>query len=423
MDFAALPPEVNSIRMYSGAGPAPILAAATAWQTLAGQLHATGTGYEATIAELADTWSGPSAAAMTAAATPYACWMHDIAVQAEQTAAQAKAAALAYEAAYAMTVPPAEVAANRAALTTLLATNHLGQNTAAIAATEAQYAQMWAQDAAAMYHYAGNAATASILKPFGPPPQTTNPAGTATQTGAVGQATAGAAAGQVHNTVGQLAAVPSALQALTSPAASSGALGALPPSLAADPGLTLAYLGLASSLFGTFVIDSAGTFGVDVAGSFGIDLIGVGEIGEALVPPLSSGLPEWSAPVSAGLGQAARVGALSVPQAWTAAAPAVPYSSTVAPTGAATGSTVAAIPFAEMATAGVAGRAIAAAGRTRGPGAATGPPGASSPTAPKTGPITVIADELRELSALRDEGILTEDEFTEQKRRLLEPGH
>ena len=38
---------------------------------------------------------------------------------------------------------------------------------------------------------------------------------------------------------------------------------------------------------------------------------------------------------------------------------------------------------------------------------------------PAGGPITSIAAELRELASLRDAGILTQDEFTEQKRRLL----
>ncbi len=60
-----------------------------------------------------------------------------------------------------MTVPPAVVAANRTQLATLVATNVLGQNTAAIAATEAQYGEMWAQDAAAMYGYAGSSAVAA----------------------------------------------------------------------------------------------------------------------------------------------------------------------------------------------------------------------------------------------------------------------
>ena len=40
---------------------------------------------------------------------------------------------------------------NRSLLTALVATNVLGQNSAAIAATETDYAAMWAQDAAAMY--------------------------------------------------------------------------------------------------------------------------------------------------------------------------------------------------------------------------------------------------------------------------------
>jgi PPE-repeat protein len=47
-----------------------------------------------------------------------------------------------------------------------MATNFLGQNTPAIAATEAHYAEMWAQDAAAMYGYAGSSATASQVTPF-----------------------------------------------------------------------------------------------------------------------------------------------------------------------------------------------------------------------------------------------------------------
>ncbi|MCV7061583.1 PPE domain-containing protein [Mycolicibacterium vaccae] len=63
----------------------------------------------------------------------------------------------AYEAAFAATVPPAVVAENRIQLAMLVATNFFGQNTPAIAATEAAYAEMWAQDAAAMYGYAASA--------------------------------------------------------------------------------------------------------------------------------------------------------------------------------------------------------------------------------------------------------------------------
>ena len=93
-------------------------------------------------------WQGPSAAAMAAAVTPQIAWLGNAAEQAGETGAQAVAAASAYEAAFIATVPPPEIAANRALLAALLATNFLGQNIAAIAATEAQYAELWAQDAA-----------------------------------------------------------------------------------------------------------------------------------------------------------------------------------------------------------------------------------------------------------------------------------
>jgi PPE-repeat protein len=53
---------------------------------------------------------------------------------------------------------------------------------------------MWAQDAAAMYGYAGSSAAATQLTPFTEPPQTTNPAGNAGQAAAVAHAV-GASAG------------------------------------------------------------------------------------------------------------------------------------------------------------------------------------------------------------------------------------
>ncbi len=40
-DFGALPPEINSGRIYSGPGSAPLLAAATAWDALASELQTT----------------------------------------------------------------------------------------------------------------------------------------------------------------------------------------------------------------------------------------------------------------------------------------------------------------------------------------------------------------------------------------------
>src|SRR6201995_2026416 len=163
MDFGALPPEINSARMYSGPGSAPMRTASAAWNLLAAELEAAATKYQSTIDVLDDEWLGPTSMSMTAAVDPYITWMTTTGAQAEQTAAQASAAATAFETAFAMTVPPALIAANRAQLAMLVATNVIGQNSAAIAANEAQYGEMWAQDAAAMYGYAGTSAAAASV--------------------------------------------------------------------------------------------------------------------------------------------------------------------------------------------------------------------------------------------------------------------
>ena len=206
IDFGALPPEINSARMYAGPGAGSMLAAAAAWDGLAAELHSAAAAYRSVISELTGgPWQGPSSTAMAAAAAPYAAWMSTTAGQAELAATQAQAAAGAYEAAYAATVHPAVVAANRAQLMTLVATNLFGQNTPAIAANEAQYLEMWAQDAAAMYGYAAtSAATSAKVTPFTAAPQTTNLAGLAAQGAASAQA-AGASTGTgVQSALSQL---------------------------------------------------------------------------------------------------------------------------------------------------------------------------------------------------------------------------
>ncbi|WP_057366489.1 type VII secretion system ESX-5 target PPE27, partial [Mycobacterium tuberculosis] len=113
--------------------------------------------------------------------TPYVAWLSQAAARAEQAGMQAAAAAAAYEAAFVMTVPPPVITANRVLVMTLIATNFFGQNSAAIAVAEAQYAEMWAQDAVAMYGYAAASASASRLIPFAAPPKTTNSAGVVAQ--------------------------------------------------------------------------------------------------------------------------------------------------------------------------------------------------------------------------------------------------
>ena len=229
MDYGALPPEINSARMYAGSGAGSMLVAAAAWDGLAADLNSTAASYGSVISGLTgESWQGASSTSMAAAATPYVTWMSATAAQVEQVANQARAAAAAYEAAFAMTVPPTVVAANRAQLMALIATNFLGQNTAAIMATEAHYGEMWAQDAAAMYGYAASSAAASTLAPFTAPKSTTNPAGLTGQSAAVAQA-AGTTAGSHAHTVAStsLSAVPQTLQGLAQPTQTASGLSGL----------------------------------------------------------------------------------------------------------------------------------------------------------------------------------------------------
>jgi PPE-repeat protein len=207
LDFGSLPPEINSALMYSGAGPGPMLTASSAWGGLSAELHSMASAYESVIAALTDgSWRGPAAASMAASSQAQVEWLISTASQAEQVASQAAVAVGAYEAAFIATVPPPEIAANRALLMALVASNLLGQNTAAILATEAQYAEMWAQDAAAMYGYAGASSAASTLVPFATAAESANPAGLGAQASAVAQAV-GSSSGQsaVTNTLAALA--------------------------------------------------------------------------------------------------------------------------------------------------------------------------------------------------------------------------
>ncbi|TXI62890.1 PPE family protein [Mycolicibacterium mageritense] len=324
MDFGALPPEVNSARMYAGPGSAPLLAAAANWSAMATELHYSATSYAAAIADLADSaWQGPSAASMTAAAAPYAAWLKATAVGAEETALQASAAAGAYEAAYAATVPPPVIAANRALLGTLVATNFLGQNAPAIAATEAQYGEMWAQDAAAMYTYAGTSATASQLTPFSTPPETTNGSGQISQP---------AAASSADSSLSDfLSKIPNALQNM---------LNMTPTQIVDD------YQAVIKTL--TNVISTAnGPYGINIESSarsiyqmaISIPSVAnglgnltstlnpkpiVGALSPLLASPLLTGAQAVPASaVSGAVGRAGLIGSLSVPSTWASAVPAV----------------------------------------------------------------------------------------------------
>ena len=162
MSFFSLPPEINSLLMYSGAGSAPMLEAAAAWNGLASELGTAAESFASVTSGLAgQAWQGAASKAMTQAAAPYAGWLHAAATQAQGAASQAQAVASAFEAALVATVHPLSVQANRNTFVQLIRSNFFGFNAPAIMATEAYYEEMWAQDVSAMVGYHGGAAAAA----------------------------------------------------------------------------------------------------------------------------------------------------------------------------------------------------------------------------------------------------------------------
>ena len=337
MDFAMLPPEINSGRIYTGPGSGPIMAVAAAWDALAEDLYATANSDQTVISELTgQAWSGPAAAAMAGAAAPFTAWTAATAAQAQQAATQARAAAAAYEAAFALTVPPPVITANRSLLQALIATNFFGQNLPSIAATEADYAEMWAQDATAMYGYASASAAASTLTPFTEPQPVTNPAGLAGQAAAVAHA-AGMPAGTANTQAvvsgmsRLLSAVPGALQQLAQGTASGASTsgGGLSSLLATSP---LEYLTLLTpyvASIGTARLGlQAASFTKASAGSVpSTQAFGLASLPQ---PTAASDLTTGAAstPVVAQLGRAASAGGLSVPQNWATSAPVIQLQAT-----------------------------------------------------------------------------------------------
>ena len=332
LDFGVLPPEINSGRMYAGAGSSPMLAAAAAWDELAAELGAAASGYSSTITELTSSpWIGPSSVSMLSAVVPYVGWLGTLSTLAEQTAHQARAAVGAYETAFAMTVPPAVVLANRVSLMTLIATNFFGQNSAAIAATEVHYAEMWAQDATAMYGYTAASATASDLNAFASPPNTPNSSGAADQSAAVAQAGAAQAGSTSQSTASQLASSGTASQTVeqlslaSSLSANQSASGLSWPAWLPTP--TNNWLGLNPTDYKVVLHDL-----LQIYNFYGVPYFGWG-MGQQLatappVPPAAAGTAAAAAPpfghlgiaghgaVTASAGEAGKVGRLSVPADW-----------------------------------------------------------------------------------------------------------
>ena len=349
-DFAAQPPELISAKIYSGPGAESLTAAAAAWDALAGELQSTAAQVQSTLAGLVGgDWTGPSAEAAAAAAAPYVSWLGTTAGQAEQTAGQATAAASAYETALAATVPPAEIVANRTQLLQLVPANIFGQYNAAIAALEAEYAQFWAQDVAAITGYSASSQSAtSGLGSFTEAPQTTNDNGTAAQAASTAQT---AAADPVDPT-GILAAIETDLNSFSKALTSfnstytnffTNGLGLLP----GGSSLSSAYQGVltfansvGSQATYTNVVNSTTSLGISQWKNFFIYQpwshgIGLGSLGAGLSSPGHlGGLGIGAKAASAALGSAHTVGKLSVPPSWAGATPAIRLAATSLPDGA-----------------------------------------------------------------------------------------
>lgn len=281
---------------------------------------------------------------MVSAVLPYANWLGVVATQAEQAVRQARGAAATFDTAFAMTVPPPAIAANGVQLAALIATNFFGQNAAAIAATEAQYLEMWAQDAAAMYGYAAASASAALVTLFRSPPNTAATDAGSRQAVAVAQ-TAASPAGNAADTVPQLAslvAAPEALQPLSSSAASTSPTSALPGWLRQwIPTPTNNWLGLTPPNCNTVIkqtpqayfrvgvgnfawsIGQQLTFGPggSTAGAGGAwyptpQFSGLGLNGPVLAAASAADLGHAGPGLSASVSQAGKVGVLSVQAAW-----------------------------------------------------------------------------------------------------------
>ena len=355
MDFGALPPEINSTRMYSGPGSAPIHAASAAWNLLATELVSAASLYQSTIDVLTDDeWLGPTSASMAAAVDPYITWMNTAGAQAEQTAVQASSAASAYEAAFAMTVPPVEVAANRAQLMALIASNVLGQNTPAIAATEALYMEMWFQDGLTMDTYALTSQQAVVLPQQTPAP-TTSDGGTSANAAAAAQSTSstgtnlatalqnlfpsltGNSSTTGSNGLSSAAStlgVPAATQSAATTAATGvadTATGSILPVQAAY------YLTMFASMPAKMLISMSNSMSASQAMQAGQQamLADVTSILDskmkAMMASISGQMRGFGSAISAQLASAGKLGGLSVPNGWAQAAPEMVRAAPILP--------------------------------------------------------------------------------------------
>ncbi len=345
-----LPPEVTSAQIYAGPGSGSMMAAASAWNGVAAEMSSAALGLDQVVTQLSsEEWLGPASASMASAVQPYVQWMTTTAAQAEEAATQAQSAAAAYETVLASVIPPPMIALNRTELAQATATNVLGQNNGIIAQLEAQYQQFWAQNASAMYSYAGQSAAAANVTPYQNAPAVANPAAATTSN-------ASTSAASIQQTLqSYLTQIQHDLSLLSTPTGTNTLVAALS---SGNPlltevwflltGQTLLPTNIATALGGysnyaSFFYNTEGLpyFSVGM-GNFGTQISKTaGWLGGAAAPAaaaLPKGLPGLGGMLGGGagaaahatgaLGNAGSIGKLSVPVSWSGAAPAaaVPHA-------------------------------------------------------------------------------------------------
>jgi PPE-repeat protein len=362
MSFMFFPPEINSGLMYSGAGSGPLMAAASAWGELAADLETTATSYQTVLAQLTGTtWLGPTSARVAAATAPFVAWLQGTSAQAAQTSAQASLAAAAYEGAFTATVPPAVVAANRSLLAALVATNFLGQNTPAIAATEALYMEMWFQDGLTMDTYAVTSQQAVMLPQQTPAPNTSD-GGISADTAAAAQSTTNSASGigslgnleslltsgigswgtdleslltsGLTNVLGDLG-VPTSLSSPIVSALTSTGLGSATSSLLPIQGAY--YATMFASMPAKMLISMSNSMSASQAMQAGnqamladVSSLVDGKM-KAMLASISGQMRGFGSTISAQLASSHRLGGLSVPNGWASSAPEMVRAAPVLP--------------------------------------------------------------------------------------------
>jgi len=355
MSFSLIPPEINSALMFSGAGSGPLLEASAAWNSLATDLESTATQYQTLVTNLVTgSWLGPSSAQMASATAPYIAWLQGTAATAAQTGAQAQAAAGAYQSAYASMVPLPVIEANRTELATLVSNNFLGQNTGAIATNEAEYLDMWIQDALTMDTYQVNSQAASALPAQSAAPQV---ASGAVPAAAAAATPASSSSSVITGLLGDVADLFGATSAggpsdLTAAGLTTW-LGTVATAVSANPSAALLpvqatyYMGMLGStparMFMSSGSSASSSAGSTLASSTSDTVMAnVGKFVDGKMANVMGGvgsqLRTWGSAISASLASGQHVGGLSVPNAWhglapemSRAAPVLPATSVAAP--------------------------------------------------------------------------------------------